>query len=318
MPPSLQMSAVVLASLFVFSACAPTSTPLRSVVAAIQTSVATTPAATPADGDTSQEDPTPSATSSLLCSQEIAGFSAANSSLLREWEDALRVAESTPKIALAPQIAALQALRRQAEDMDSPSCAKAIKALMVSAMNSGTSALLDFASSAMSADIVAGRITQSRDHLEAVKHALAVLEEQSTETSPLTVDQIREQFSGLSWEELVLQNGNSAIRWMQDSYVIEVQHDEGDVFSVTVSRMLFDPKETVDTWNVLIDLALPFLQDWPEIRSQILEYSEQPPSDRLPEPTILREGIQTLELSHVHYDIVDQSLATITIMLPTQ
>ena len=318
MPPSLRMSAIVLAGLFLFSACSPESTPIRSVVAAIQTSVAATPIASPIEGDASQEDPAPSDTTSLLCSEETVAFSAATSALLREWEDAVRVAESTPKIALAPQIAALQALRRQVEDLDAPPCATTIKALVVSAMNSGTSALLDFASSAMSADIVVGRIAQSHDHLEAVKHALLVLDAQSVPISLLTIDQIKEQFSELSWEELVLQNGSSAIRWMQDSYVIEVQHDKGDVFSVTVSRLLFDPEETADTWDVLINLALPFLHDWPDIESEIQGYSEQPPSDRLPEPVALREGIRTLELSHVHYDIVDQSLATITIMLPTQ
>ncbi len=319
MTPNVRLLAIVVANVCFFSACSYTPDPLKSVANAIQTSVAVTPVI-PLEIDNSTPDALPHPTietPSCVDDEEFTAFTSAISALLREWEDTLRVAETTPKITLPTQIVALQALRRQGEGIVVPSCALTIKPVLISAMNSSIDAMLDFASSATNADIVVGRIVQSRARIEAAKHALSVLAVQSAAVPPLTVEQIKEQYSAISWEETVLQNGNSALRWMQDPYVIEVQHDNGTVFSVTVSSMLFDPAETADIWDLLIDLALPFLHNWPGVEGQIKEFAEQPPSDRLPEPLTLREGTRTLELSHVYYEVLNQSLATITVILPT-
>lgn len=55
--------------------------------------------------------------------------------MAREWDDANKLAGQTSRISLAPQIAALQRLRRQAQDLAVPDCATAAKNHLVDSMD---------------------------------------------------------------------------------------------------------------------------------------------------------------------------------------
>lgn len=57
------------------------------------------------------------------CKQQAAQFLKDADALTTEWTDAVKLASSTSKISLAPQVAQLQALRRKLTDLQVPQCA---------------------------------------------------------------------------------------------------------------------------------------------------------------------------------------------------
>lgn len=81
---------------------------------------------------------------SMSCADEAAPFLAQIQPLAREWDDANRLASSTPRASLAPQIDKLQALRRKAEDLEAPDCAAGIKQPLVATMETTTQAFIAF------------------------------------------------------------------------------------------------------------------------------------------------------------------------------
>lgn len=46
---------------------------------------------------------------------------------MTEWDDAVKIAQNTSRIALAPQIVALQAIKRKGEAFTAPDCAAVVK-----------------------------------------------------------------------------------------------------------------------------------------------------------------------------------------------
>lgn len=52
-----------------------------------------------------------------------------------EWDDANELAGSTPRMSLAPQIAALQEIRRRAEKLTPPECADKVQSYLIAYMN---------------------------------------------------------------------------------------------------------------------------------------------------------------------------------------
>lgn len=65
---------------------------------------------------------------------------------LEEWDDAVEVAGSTSRIALAPQITRLQDIKREVEDMDIPWCGVFAHMELIKAMEYRIDAFLAFMS----------------------------------------------------------------------------------------------------------------------------------------------------------------------------
>lgn len=62
----------------------------------------------------------------------------------QEWDDAVKLANSTPRIALAPQVQNLQRIRREAAALSVPSCGAKSQALMLAYMDTAINAFIDF------------------------------------------------------------------------------------------------------------------------------------------------------------------------------
>ncbi len=62
----------------------------------------------------------------------------------QEWDDANQLANSTPRISLAPQVQNLQRIRREAAALSVPTCGTKAHALMVSYMDTTINAYIDF------------------------------------------------------------------------------------------------------------------------------------------------------------------------------
>jgi ATP-dependent 26S proteasome regulatory subunit len=69
---------------------------------------------------------------------------AAVDAVLARWDDAVKVAGTTSRIALGPQVAALQAIKREAEQLTVPPCLDKGKSDLVQAMNSTVDGFLTF------------------------------------------------------------------------------------------------------------------------------------------------------------------------------
>lgn len=78
------------------------------------------------------------------CSEEAKAFLGQIQPLARRWDDAVQLASSTSRISLAPQIASLQAIRREAEDLEPPPCATLAKQYLVTAMEQNINGYIAF------------------------------------------------------------------------------------------------------------------------------------------------------------------------------
>jgi len=86
----------------------------------------------------------PEPTATLACAVEAAAFVDQVQPLAREWDDATKLADNTPRMSLSPQIANLQAIRRRTVDLQVPECARTVQARLVASMDSTINAFLDF------------------------------------------------------------------------------------------------------------------------------------------------------------------------------
>lgn len=84
--------------------------------------------------------PTPTPT----CLQEGAGALDQLRTVSREWDDAYRLANSTPRASLSGQIAALQAIRRKTEDVQVPDCMATMKRTLAESMDLSIQAFIAF------------------------------------------------------------------------------------------------------------------------------------------------------------------------------
>lgn len=91
--------------------------------------------------------PTPS------CVQESVAFVAQVEPLAREWDDANKLADSTPRASLSGQIDKLQAIRRRTEDIAVPACAAAIKQGLVLAMDAAIRGYIAFLAQKPDSDV---------------------------------------------------------------------------------------------------------------------------------------------------------------------
>lgn len=78
------------------------------------------------------------------CAQQAAPAITQLQSIAREWDDATKLANSTPRASLAAQIGNLQAIRRKTQDVEMPECANAVKAALVASMDSTINGFIAF------------------------------------------------------------------------------------------------------------------------------------------------------------------------------
>lgn len=90
------------------------------------------------------------------CAQQSATFLTAIQGVAREWDDAANLAGQTPRMSLPAQIDKLQAIRRKAQDVPAPACAKPAQDALVQGMDQTISTYLKFLSQAPDADVQAG------------------------------------------------------------------------------------------------------------------------------------------------------------------
>lgn len=69
------------------------------------------------------------------CQEQAAPFLSKAESLARVWDDANTLAGQTPRASLSTQIDKLQSIRRDAEDLEAPECAAAVKQHLVNTMD---------------------------------------------------------------------------------------------------------------------------------------------------------------------------------------
>lgn len=89
-------------------------------------------------------EPTPMPTPTPTCAQQAAPFLASMQSVAREWDDAVKLADSTPRAALAAQVESLQTIRRKAQDVAPPDCATAVKQALVDSMEATITGFISF------------------------------------------------------------------------------------------------------------------------------------------------------------------------------
>ena len=86
--------------------------------------------------------PTPTPTCIVASQQFVKDLQ----SFSQEWQDALNLADQTPRMSLPPQIAHLQEIRRRAQAMDAPRCVAPARDTLVGSMDAAIDGFLAFLS----------------------------------------------------------------------------------------------------------------------------------------------------------------------------
>lgn len=78
------------------------------------------------------------------CAEQSKEFLDQIQPIAREWDDAAKLANQTPRMGLSVQIANLQAIRRKVQDMKPPECAKQVQEKLTESMDATIQGYLDF------------------------------------------------------------------------------------------------------------------------------------------------------------------------------
>lgn len=119
--------------------------------------------------------PEPTPTLDDLCSTKD-GAKALDllNAVARRWDDALHLADSTPRIQLATQISNLQQIRRDVEDQDWPECAQGAQRALVKAMNAAIDGFIAFMTDKPDAE-VSGHFSDYRAAMDWFANEIALL-----------------------------------------------------------------------------------------------------------------------------------------------
>ena len=93
---------------------------------------------------------------------------------MRRWDDANKLAGQTPRVQLASQIAGLQAVRRDVQDLTPPECAKPAQTALTTTMDSTIQGYIDFLAQKPEATVTAD-FTIARVQMEMYASALATI-----------------------------------------------------------------------------------------------------------------------------------------------
>lgn len=168
------------------------------------------------------------------CADEAAPFITDARTTLREWRDAMTLAGNTARIALSPQIERLQSLRRTVEGWTPAPCARRVQRLMVDAMNGGIKGYLDFA--AQESDLlVQVELDGAREQMDIVERALGMLASGNEPAGPVSLELVRQTFTGRNFEERTLRDGNSAHSALGAESSVEVFGPADDLSHLTFS-----------------------------------------------------------------------------------
>lgn len=78
------------------------------------------------------------------CAQQAAPGITQIQSIAQEWDDAFKLANSTPRATLPAQIGNLQAIRRKVQDVQMPECAALVKQRLIDAMDNSINGFIAF------------------------------------------------------------------------------------------------------------------------------------------------------------------------------
>jgi hypothetical protein len=82
----------------------------------------------------------------VSCSEQSKSFISESDILLKKWNDAKRIADTAPRIALSPAITKLQEIERESEGIEVPRCSLIVKDSLIAYMNAQIEAYLSFLS----------------------------------------------------------------------------------------------------------------------------------------------------------------------------
>jgi hypothetical protein len=111
--------------------------------------------------------------------------------MAERWDDATKLADSTPRMGLAPQIAAMQTIRREAQALDAPSCAEQAKQFLLAAMDASVNAYIAFLGQQPDTEVQAGFATANQA-MNRFQNELAVLT-----GAPSVKDPLAEQYTAI-------------------------------------------------------------------------------------------------------------------------
>jgi hypothetical protein len=106
------------------------------------------------------------------CADQSEEFFGQVEPLARRWDDANKLAGQTPRMQLAGQIASLQAVRRDVQDLKPPECSKPVQTSLIGAMDATIQGYVDFLSQKSDSTVQAS-FTLARTQMDAYGAALA-------------------------------------------------------------------------------------------------------------------------------------------------
>ncbi|KAF0108654.1 MAG: hypothetical protein FD146_540 [Anaerolineaceae bacterium] len=84
---------------------------------------------------------------------DVDAYKASVAPILTEWSDAFALATQTPRISLAPQVEALQDIKREAETLDIPQCAVESHSHLIASMDHSINAMMAFLANKPDAEV---------------------------------------------------------------------------------------------------------------------------------------------------------------------
>lgn len=239
-----------------------------------------------------QPEPTTAPQLAACSDEEVEEFLDAVHDVSRRFDDALTVAESTPRINLPSQVSELQAIRRDTEDVEYPECANEAHRWLVSYMNDTINAFLAFQSEAPEYEVMAAKYTADAA-FDRYQEALQLITEDADATlEPIptpTFDPCHPEVAAADFEELFLLDARMNDAVNEDDtekmrgVLRELQAgDWSSCFDSYVRGAVVFYSEVINVWTLLakgdLDEAeerIPLLTEMEDNHNEKLEYFMQ-------------------------------------------
>lgn len=118
------------------------------------------------------------------CATEARAFIDTAKPMAERWDDAAKLAGSTSRMSLAPQIASMQAIRRDAQALEAPPCAEQSKQYLLEAMDKTIDAYIAFLGQQPDT-IVQASFLDAGDAMKRYQNEIALLTGATIEKDPL-------------------------------------------------------------------------------------------------------------------------------------
>jgi len=217
------------------------------------------------------EPPPPSPTVEA-CKNAAMNYDDALKPILARWDDALKITESTARIALAAQISTLQEIKREAEALTPGDCVLPTHTLITQSMNATIDGYLAFSGKKSEDEVQRYLVGAKLDYdlaLAQINDLSRGLEVASV-PAKLTVDELVERYKSAGWQlrQRPLNHGGTAWGGERDGVMVEVvNYADGALKSVSVG---VGPSGdgTVPT-SVLIEVAQIVIPEWTDAETWI-------------------------------------------------